>query len=354
MGWPGLLSHIALPVQGPVPSGRLSDFTFRGRSGPVLAFAVLALGLYVLDGPGLALEVLVKLWVAYAVAFVALATLAASKGVDARWVMIVPVAAFGVALGGCAAAVIGIAPEWTALLRLRVVGPEWAAGAAFSAFFVGLSLVTSAVRRREQRISDAQRQLVEARLQTLTAQIEPHFLMNTLANLRYLIKIDSRAAHEMIDHLADFLEGALERSRDLRSTLREEVQLVESYLSIMRIRFGDRLSFTIDVPSALDAVPFPPLLLQALVENAVTHGIAPSGQPGVISVTAREKDGVVDLTVADTGVGFDPAKSPIHGMGLKNTRERLSTFYEGRASLAIEPGESSGTVARLSVPLTRG
>src|SRR5690606_40093334 len=104
--------------------------------------------------------------------------------------------------------------------------------------------VTAAVRRREQRASEAQRQLVEARLQTLTAQIEPHFLMNTLANLRYLIKTDSRAAHEMIDHLADFLEGALERSRGLRSSLGEEIQLVESYLSIMRIRFGDRLSFT--------------------------------------------------------------------------------------------------------------
>lgn len=350
---PRLLARIALPTQGPGPSGRLNDFALRGRAGPVLAFVVVAAALYALDGPGLALEVLVKLWAAYAVAFSVLAGLHKLKGPDAPWAAILPVAAFGVMLGGCAAVIIGLAPNWDALLLPRIAGPEWAAGAAFSAFFIGLSLVTAAVRRHEQRASEAQRQLVEARLQTLTAQIEPHFLMNTLANLRYLIKTDSRVAHEMIDHLADFLEGALERSRDLRSTLGEEIQLVESYLSIMQIRFGERLRFVIGVPQELEATPFPPLLLQALVENAVTHGIAPSEQSGVVTVTARRDGGFILLEVADTGVGFGFAKSPTHGMGLANTRERLATFYEGRASLTLERSTPSGTIARVSLPLAR-
>lgn len=345
------LARLALPTQGPGPYGRLSDFTLHRRAGPVLAFIVVATALYALDGPGLVLEVLVKLWAAYAVAFLVLAGLAKRRGPDPAWAVIVPVAACGVMLGGCVAAVIGLAPNWEALLVPRLAGPEWAAGAAFSAFFVGLSLMLAVVRHRELRVSEAQRQLVEARLQTLTAQIEPHFLINTLANLRYLIKTDSPAAHDMIDYLADFLEGALERSRDLRSTLGDEVQLVQSYLSIMQIRFGERLRFTIDVPTELEATEFPPLLLQALVENAVTHGIAPSGQPGIVSVTARRDGEFVDLQVSDTGVGLDPARSPTHGMGLRNTRERLATFYEGRASLTLEPATPSGTTARISLPL---
>ncbi|NLG60600.1 MAG: hypothetical protein GX539_00025, partial [Candidatus Cloacimonetes bacterium] len=162
------LARLAFPTQGPGPSGRLSDFTLHGRTGPVLAFVVVATALYVFDGQGLALEVLVKLWAAYAVAFLALAALANARGPDPDWTVVVPIAVCGVMIGGCAAAVIGLAPNWEALLVPRLAGPEWTAGAAFSAFFVGLSLMLSVVRHRELRASEAQRQLVEARLETLT------------------------------------------------------------------------------------------------------------------------------------------------------------------------------------------
>ena len=173
---------------------------------------------YAWRGPVGAFLILVKLWAAYSTAWLALATLAALKGVDAPWRAVLPTAIVGAALGGVVAATMAFAPNWPALLDASSVLPEWTIGAAFAMFFVALSLVTAEIRRRELLAADTRRQLLEARLQTLTAQIEPHFLMNTLANLRYLINSDSKAASQMLDHLADFLHGALERSRATHST----------------------------------------------------------------------------------------------------------------------------------------
>lgn len=264
-----------LPTPPAAAGGRLADFRFAGRLAPVAAFVVLAVILY-LSGASVSLTILVKLWVAYSVAFVLLACVARIAGPDASWAVVLPTSVFGAALGGVASAAVASAPDWSVFADPSRMFAEFAAGAAFSAFFVGLSLATSAVRRREQIAMEAKQQLLEARLQALTPQIEPHFLMNTLANMRYLIKADARAAVDMLDHLADLLQGALERSRSVRSTLGQEMQLVESYLAIMRVRSGDRLQYTIELPKEFAGVPFPPLLLQTLVENAVTHGIDPS------------------------------------------------------------------------------
>ena len=125
--------------------------------------------------------------------------------------------------------------------------------------------MTSAVRQSEQAEFETRQRLLEARLKMLSARIEPHFLMNSLANLRYLIKSDPSTAYEMLDHLSGFLQGAIERSRDLATTLGQEVQLIESYLRIMQIRLGDKLRYQIDVPNHLHSAPLPALLLKLKV-----------------------------------------------------------------------------------------
>jgi LytS/YehU family sensor histidine kinase len=236
----------------------------------------------------------------------------------------------------------------------HIVLREWLVGAGFSAFFVGLSLANAAARERERVEFETHQRLAEERLQLLAARIEPHFLMNTLANLRYLVKSDAATAHAMLDHLSNFLQGALERSRDLKSTLGHELQIVESYLAIMRIRLGEKLRFEIDVPQALHGAPFPALLLQTLVENSITHGIGPADQPGLVWIRAREEYMHIVLAVGDDGVGFDAQGKPGQGVGLRNVRDRLEVFYRGRASFTIGSAPAGGTEAMLVIPREGG
>jgi hypothetical protein len=334
------------------PATRLGEFSFAGRIGPLMVFAAVAVGMYLWTGFDRSLRLLLELCVAYLVPFTMLAGLARKEGPDPPWHHILMVAVLGAALGGGAAVAIAFAPDWNTVMTpppQRMLR-EWELSAAFSAFFVGLALATAAVRQRERVEFETRQRLLEARLHMLAARIEPHFLMNTLANLRVLVKSDAAAAHAMLDHLADFLQGALERSRDLNSTLGHELQIVESYLAIMRIRLGDKLRFEIDVPQFVRDLPFPSLLLQTLVENSVTHGIAPGDRPGTVRISAREQPGSIVLMVADDGVGFDAQGKPGQGVGLRNVRDRLEAFYHGRASFTIGNAPAGGTEAVIGIP----
>ncbi|HTQ35431.1 MAG TPA: histidine kinase, partial [Steroidobacteraceae bacterium] len=289
---------------GDLPAARLGEFTFAGRTGPFVALVVVATGMFLFSGYSRSLQLLLELCAAYSVAFSVLALLARRMGTNAPWRYVLAVAVLGAALGGCVSAAIALAPDWRALLvPARAVRP-WERGAAFSTFFVGLSLATAAVRQREHGEFATRQRLLESRLQMLAARIEPHFLMNTLANLRYLVKSDPATAYAMLDHLSEFLQGALERSRDLRSTLGHELQIIESYLAIMRIRLGEKLRFDVDVPPGLRAMAFPSLLLQTLVENSITHGIEPLDGTGTVVIRAREEGARIVLTVTDDGAGF--------------------------------------------------
>jgi histidine kinase/histidine kinase/DNA gyrase B/HSP90-like ATPase len=341
---------LALRLASPPPDscGRLSDYRWAGRVFPLAAFIAIAVLVYLWHGPTATFWLLIKLWFAYSAAWLVLAGFAALRGHDPPWREVIPAALAAVTLGGMVAALIAFAPNWSALIDIDRVAPEWGLAAGFAAFFVGLSLVTAELRRRDRLAADTRRQLLEARLQALTAQIEPHFLMNTLANLRYLINSDSKAASQMLEHLASFLQGALDRSRAARSTLGQELALVASYLSIMQFRLGERLRFRIAVPDELADVPFPPLLLQTLVENALRHGIEPKREGGVIDITAERRGIDVVLRVCDDGVGLAADSTP--GVGLRNTRERLASFYQGRASFELERGTQCGTVAAISIP----
>ncbi len=190
------------------------------------------------------------------------------------------------------------------------------------------------------------RQSVQAELKLLQAQVEPHFLFNTLANVRHLVQAGSADALPMLDHLIHYLRTALPEVRRDSTTLGREAELARAYLEIMRMRIGE-LSFAIDVPAGLAAHEFPPLMLMTLVENAVKHGVAPAGH-GEIRIAARQADGRIEVDVIDDGRGLGGGIG--QGVGLSNVRGRLKALYGDDARLSLESGASGGTCARLEIP----
>ena len=191
------------------------------------------------------------------------------------------------------------------------------------------------------------RQGAQAELKLLQAQVEPHFLFNTLSNLRYLVQTGSRDALPMLDHLIHYLRTALPEIRTDTSTLGREVELARAYLEIMKLRMGGALEFEIDLPAAIGSHPLPPLMVMTLVENAIKHGVAPLGK-GRIVLRARESGGTMRIEVEDDGRGL---AGPIgRGVGLGNIRERLRALHGERARLELKAREPRGTVAAIEVP----
>ena len=193
-----------------------------------------------------------------------------------------------------------------------------------------------------------QRQVLEARLQLLQAQVEPHFLFNTLAAVEHLIETTPAKAAQMQRHLIDYLRAALPRMRQQSATLGQEVELCVNYLKIMQMRMEERLKFNVSVPTGLASAAFPPMMIQSLVENAIRHGLEPKPEGGVIDLTAEVRDGKLCVSVTDTGMGFSPNAGT--GIGLANIRERLQQLLDGKGSLTIEPHSPSGTRAVIAVP----
>jgi PAS domain S-box-containing protein len=207
-------------------------------------------------------------------------------------------------------------------------------------------------RLEEQKVRrmSAEREVVATQLRMLQAQIEPHFLFNTLANVISLIDSDPRSAKRMLQHLTSSLRQALERSREDTSTLEQEAEMLRDYLSIFKVRLGSRLDFTIDIPEELLPLPFPPMLLQPLVENAVKHGIEPKVEGGRIAIRAEKTDGLLRLSVSDTGLGFS-GRMNAQGLGLENVRARLLALYNAGAGLILEENIPCGATATIEVPL---
>ncbi|WER47253.1 sensor histidine kinase [Cupriavidus sp. WKF15] len=201
---------------------------------------------------------------------------------------------------------------------------------------------------------EAEKQLVRAQLMALQAQIEPHFLFNSLANLDGLIATDPRAARKLLQRLIGFLRTSLSHTRAEQCTLRQEFELLRSYLDIQGMRFGKRLGYHVDLPPELAGVEIPPMLIQPLVENAVTHGIEPCTHGGEISLSARAAgDDAVQVVIADTGVGFGHGSGKGSGMGLTHVRERLARIFGAAASMQMEENSPRGVVVRLTLPMTR-
>jgi signal transduction histidine kinase len=199
----------------------------------------------------------------------------------------------------------------------------------------------------EQAILD--RQMHEARLQALMAQIEPHFLFNTLATMRSLYQSDAAAAEHMVDNLIRYLTVALPRMRESVSTIEREAALAEAYLGIQKIRMGRRLDFSIEVPVGLRHTEVPPMMLLTLVENAIKHGLGQSHEGGNIKIKVSHSDGNLALQVMDTGRGF--GRQLGNGAGLANIRARLGALHGSSASLRLAKNSPRGVTATIVIPL---
>ena len=194
------------------------------------------------------------------------------------------------------------------------------------------------------------KQAIEAELKLMQAQVEPHFLFNTLASVQYLTETDPLEANRLLGHLIEYLRAALPQLRASSTTLGKEVGLAEAYLNILRTRMGPRLVFAIDVSPGLAAHPFPPNLLISLVENAIKHGIEPAANGGTVSVLARREGSALVVTVHDTGRGLNAAFRGGQGVGLANVRDRLAALYGMHGQFTLESTRPSGTCATLVIP----
>jgi len=217
------------------------------------------------------------------------------------------------------------------------------------------------VKRREARAAaalheaEAERHLlakhaIEAELSRMQAQVEPHFLFNTLASVQYLTETDPKQAGTLLGHLIDYLRAALPQLRARSSTLGREMSLAEAYLSILAMRLGPRLRFAIDLPDELRDHPFPPNMVISLVENAIKHGIEPAADGGTVTLAASRSGESLVVSVADTGCGEHGEPGDGHGIGLANVRERLAALYGRRGRFTLEPSPPRGMRATLVLP----
>jgi signal transduction histidine kinase len=215
-----------------------------------------------------------------------------------------------------------------------------------------ISRRVSALRRTEKAAAtqtETEKELTVAKLSLLHAQVEPHFLYNTLASAQLLARSDPPRADEMLGHLIQYLRHSLPRTGDELSTLGAELERAVAYLEILKVRMGSRLAVQVDIPENLRATPLPPMMLQTLVENAIKHGLEPRTAGGTVWIRARRSDDVVAVTVADDGDGFN-AKTSGTGIGLKNVRERLRLVYGNQAALAVVANFPAGVAATITVP----
>lgn len=197
-----------------------------------------------------------------------------------------------------------------------------------------------------------ERQALQAQLRLMQAQIEPHMLFNTLANLQGLIAIDPDRASEMLDQLIQYLRATLSVSRAESTTLEQEFAAMQAYLGLMGVRMGERLAYRIELPPELRKARLPTMLLQPLVENAIVHGLEPKVDGGEVVVKALVSGDSLVIEVRDTGLGL----GQVHGrrgggVGVSTTRERLDALYGERATITLTPASPQGTLARLTLPL---
>jgi signal transduction histidine kinase len=209
--------------------------------------------------------------------------------------------------------------------------------------------VTANEATKQAETEQLERTVLEARMEALQAQIEPHFLFNTLASIDQLIQTDPPRASKMQQTLIRYLRSAMPQMREgRRPTLGQQVNLCAAFLEIMAVRMEGRLQTIVSVPDGLKSAVFPSMMLQTLVENAIKHGLEPKPEGGRLEISAEVADGQLAVHVLDTGVGFMPTAEA--GVGLANVRERLQALYKGRAELIITVPPAGGTCATIKVP----
>jgi len=198
------------------------------------------------------------------------------------------------------------------------------------------------------KLLTSEKKILESNLKLLQAQIEPHFLFNTLSNILSLLDIDLLKAKKMMRDFIHYLRTSLSRSRQDTGTIGQEIEMIQAFLNLFKVRMEDRLDFTIDVPDQIKTFPFPPMLLQPLVENSLKHGLEPKIKGGKISISAEQVENILRFTVIDTGLGLNFAQNP--GVGLSNIRERLQSLYGEQGRLILKENQPSGVEAIIEVP----
>jgi Histidine kinase len=248
-------------------------------------------------------------------------------------------------------------PFWKEVLRLQGFGIVSFVGILIGPWMALAAMVRArdALARTQQLAfdlarSELERQALDARLRLLQAQVEPHFLFNTLANVRALVGSGSPKAAPVLDSLIAYLRAAVPRLHEKATTLGQELDLVRAYLELMHLRMPDRLQFTVQADPALLAQPCPPMTVLTLVENAVRHGIDPAEDGGRIDVLAQQAQGRCLLRVSDSGIGLG-ASNGSTGTGLANLRERLQLAFAGQAQLRLSGALPRGVVAEVDWPL---
>jgi LytS/YehU family sensor histidine kinase len=261
--------------------------------------------------------------------------------------------------------------NWLALVEWRQLYITWFLAVAFGILLnileqgiwyillsFGVKVLAGGKRKAELVATEAtakadlanmERRLLEAQMATLQAQIEPHFLFNTLALIGQLIETDPPQAAKVHMNLIEYLRATLPQMRSSGGgTLGRQVQLSRSYLSIMQARMKERLTVNFDIPANLEHAPFPPMMLQTLIENAIKHGLEPKIAGGRIDISAALDNGLLQVNVRDNGAGFNLHAD--EGVGLANIRERLALLYDRRAELVIEAPLDGGAIVAIRVP----
>lgn len=230
---------------------------------------------------------------------------------------------------------------------------------------IGIKIFLKSKIKSEAQVKEAQliaeketlqRQLAEAKVQIMQAQIEPHFLFNTLSSLDYLILTDQEKASKMLLSLVTYLRYALPQIRENQSfnTLGKEIENIEAYLSIMEIRMGDRLKVNYYIDDSLKNIPFPSMTLQPIVENAIKYGIEESVEDGIINISAHHNADILEVCVSDTGPGLEHSANKNkkgNGISLKNIHDRLNMLYDNNASLIIMNNAPKGVIVKVAIPL---
>jgi sensor histidine kinase YesM len=239
--------------------------------------------------------------------------------------------------------------EKHSLFQLLLLGVMF--GSIITYFFSSREQIAeSQAQIQEEKIKRliSEKKAAEANLKLLQAQIEPHFLFNTLSNVLSLLDTNPKKGKSMLVDFIQYLRASLSKSREEKATLGQEMDMIEAYLSIFKVRMGDRLKYKIDLPNNLKAISFPPMLIQPLVENAIIHGLESKVDGGEILIKGTKKDGILRLEIVDTGMGFKAERES--GMGLSNIRERLLSLYGNRGRLILEEISPRGLKATIEVP----
>jgi sensor histidine kinase YesM len=236
-------------------------------------------------------------------------------------------------------------------LILQTVSISFIIGLVITYFFISRNIITAKeTLLQEEKINrlHMEKRAVETNLRLLQAQIEPHFLFNTLSNILSLLDSDPENGKTMLKDLMQYLRTTLSKTRNETTTIGGEMEIIRAYLNIFKVRMGDRLQYQIDVPDNIKNISFQPMLIQPLVENAIRHGLEPEIKGGAIWLRGAIDGDTLRIEVVDTGAGLYENSHP--GMGINNIRERLKSLYGDKGRLILKENQPSGVRAIIEFP----